>query len=480
MYNLSHFFMSSVPDYSFFKDVCDFVDSAARYTNYPQGLIEQIKECNSIYKFFFPIQLDDGSYQVIEAYRVQHSQHKLPTKGGIRYAETVNEDEVKALAALMTYKCALLNVPFGGAKGGVKINTAHYDSRTIERITRRYTMELIKKNFIGPALDVPAPDYGTGPREMAWIYSTYQEFFPGTINAAGCVTGKPLTQSGIAGRTEATGMGVMFGLREACSVTEDMKRLGLSTGLEGKRVIVQGLGNVGYHSAKFLQEQGAIITGIAEYEGGIYSDSGLDVDEVYKHRRETRSILDFKNAKNIQNSKELLEWECDILVPAALEGQITEENAPRIKAKIIGEGANGPVTSEAEEILTRRGIMVMPDMFLNAGGVTVSYFEWLKNLSRVAFGRMDRRYNEMNNQRLVDAIEKASGTKLSDQMKKEIIVGAGERDLVKSGLEEGMVNAYHAIREKLHQKDMPNLRTAAFVVSLDKIAANYIELGLFP
>ena len=472
--------MASVPDYSFFNDVNDFVDSAARFTEYPKGLIDQIKECNSIYKFFFPIQLDDGSYQVIEAYRVQHSQHKLPTKGGIRYAETVNEDEVKALAALMSYKCALLNVPFGGAKGGVKINVAHYDSRTIERITRRYAMELIKKNFIGPALDVPAPDYGTGPREMAWIYHTYQEFHPGTINASGCVTGKPLTQSGIAGRTEATGMGVMFGLREACCIAEDMKKIGLSTGLQGKRVIVQGLGNVGYHSAKFLQEQGAIIIGIAEYEGGIYNDNGLDVDEVYQHRRETRSILDFQRARNIKNSKELLEMECDILVPAALEGQITAENAPRIKAKIIGEGANGPVTSEAEEILTRRGVMILPDMYLNAGGVTVSYFEWLKNLNRVQFGRMDKRYNEMNNRRLVQAIEKASGVPLSAEMRKEIIVGASERDLVKSGLEEGMITAYHSVRDKFLEKKLPTLRTAAFVVSLDRIAANYIELGMFP
>jgi glutamate dehydrogenase (NAD(P)+) len=467
--------MASVPDYSFFDDVNDFVDRAAKFTSYPKGLIEQIKQCNSIYKFYFPIQLDDGSYQVIEAYRVQHSQHKLPTKGGIRYAETV-----KALAALMSYKCALLNVPFGGAKGGVKINVAHHDSSTLERITRRYTMELIKKNFIGPALDVPAPDYGTGPREMAWIYSTYQEFHPGTINAPGCVTGKPLTQSGIAGRTEATGMGVMFGLREACSVAEDMKKLGLTPGLEGKRVIVQGLGNVGYHSAKFLQEQGAIVTGIAEYEGGIYDENGLDIEEVYLHRRQSKSILNYKNARNVKNSKELLEWECDILVPAALEGQITKENAPRIKAKIIGEGANGPVTSEAEEILTQKGVMILPDMYLNAGGVTVSYFEWLKNLNRVQFGRMDRRYNEMNNRRLVEAIEKASGTPLTAEMKKQIIVGASERDLVKSGLEEGMITAYHSVREIYNQKKMPNLRTAAFVVALDRIAANYIELGMFP
>ena len=467
-------------EHSFFGDVCDFVDDAARYTKYPAGLINQIKQCNSIYKFNFPIRTSTGEYQVFEGYRVQHSHHKLPTKGGIRFAMAVNEDEVKALAALMTYKCAVLNVPFGGGKGGVKIDAKAHSPETIEKVTRRYTMELIKKNFIGPALDVPAPDYGTGPREMAWIFSTFREFYPDAINAAGCVTGKPLTQSGIDGRTEATGLGLTYGLREACEVAEDMKALGLSPGLSGKRVIVQGFGNVGYHSAKFLAEHGAIIIGIAEYEGGVFNQNGLDVEALYKHRRDSGSILNFGGAHNVQNSIEMLEYECDIVVPAALEGQITAQNAPRIKAKIIGEGANGPVTSEAEDILSQRGIMVVPDMYLNAGGVTVSYFEWLKNLSRVNFGRLERRYDMFNNQRMVEAIEKASGQTLSADIKKTLIKGATERDLALSGLEDGMVNAYHAIRETRKVKDIKNLRTAAFVLALDRIAATYIELGIFP
>lgn len=472
--------MATTPNYSFFDDVNQFVDKAAKHTGHPSGLIQQIKECNSIYKFHFPIQLEDGTYQVLEAYRVQHSHHKTPVKGGIRYAETVNEDEVKALAALMSYKCALVNVPFGGAKGGIKINARQYNTEMLERITRRYTAELIKKNFIGPAIDVPAPDYGTGAREMAWIADTYSTFKPDEVNSNGCVTGKPLSQSGVRGRTEATGTGVMFGLREAVSYKEDMDALGLTTGLEGKRVIVQGFGNVGYYSAKALQDQGAVIIGIAEYEGGVYDENGLDVEELFNHRKETKSILNYKNARNVQNSTEMLEWECDILVPAALENQITEENAPRVKAKIIGEGANGPVTPEAEVILRQKGSMIIPDMYMNAGGVTVSYFEWLKNLSRVSFGKMDRRYQELNNLRMVNAIEKSSGTTLSDEMKKNIVKGASERDLVMSGLEETMVTAYTEVRETMKRKNLTSMRTAAFTVSINRIAISYLDLGIFP
>lgn len=472
--------MATTPNYSFFDDVNQFVDKAAKHTGHPSGLIQQIKECNSIYKFYFPIKLEDGTYQVLEAYRVQHSHHKTPVKGGIRYAETVNEDEVKALAALMSYKCALVNVPFGGAKGGIRINARQYNTEMLERITRRYTTELIKKNFIGPAIDVPAPDYGTGAREMAWIADTYSTFNPDEVNSNGCVTGKPLSQSGVRGRTEATGTGVMFGLREAVSYKEDMDALGLTTGLEGKRVIVQGFGNVGYYSAKALQDEGAIIIGIAEYEGGVYDENGLDVEDLFRHRKENRSILNYKNAKNVENSTEMLEWECDILVPAALENQITGDNAPRVKAKIIGEGANGPVTPEAEAILLQKGTLVIPDMYMNAGGVTVSYFEWLKNLSRVSFGKMDRRYQELNNFRMVHAIEKASGTTLSEEMRKNIVKGASERDLVMSGLEETMVTAYTEVRETMKRKNLSSMRTAAFTVSINRIAISYLNLGIFP
>ena len=472
--------MATDPNYSFYEDVNQFVDKAAKHTEHPAGLIQQIKSCNSIYKFNFPIKMEDGTYQVLEGYRVQHSQHKQPTKGGIRYAETVNEDEVKALAALMSYKCALANVPFGGAKGGVRINVRNYSVDMLERITRRYTSELIRKNFIGPAIDVPAPDYGTGSREMAWIADTYSTFNPGQVNSNGCVTGKPLTQSGVRGRTEATGMGLMFGLREAVSYKDDMEALGLTTGLEGKKVIVQGFGNVGYYSAKALQDEGALIVGIAEYEGGVYDEKGMDVEELFRHRRETKSILNYKNAKNIKNSNELLEYECDILVPAALENQITGENAPRIKAKIVGEGANGPVTPDAEKIMLEKGIMVIPDMYLNSGGVTVSYFEWLKNLSRVSFGKMDKRWEEMNNLRMVQAIEQATNTTLAENIRKILVRGADERDLVMSGLEETMVSSYQHVRNTLKQKNLKSMRTAAMIVAINRIAISYLDLGIFP
>jgi glutamate dehydrogenase (NAD(P)+) len=472
--------MSTQNSYSFFDDVCKHVDEAAAFTKYPSGLIEQIKACNSIYKFNFPIRTDDGNYQVITGYRVQHSHHKLPVKGGIRYSSKVNEDELKALAALMTYKCALVNIHFGGAKGGVQISVRDYSEKELERITRRYTTELIKKNFIGPAIDVPAPDYGTGAREMAWIADTFAAFNQSDTDASGCVTGKPVIMNGIRGRTEATGRGVYFGLREAVSFTKDMERLGLTTGLEGKRVIVQGLGNVGYHAALFLQEAGAIITGIAEYNGGIYDEKGLDVKEAFDHMKVTGSVMKFKEAKDIPQSNLLLEHECDILVPAALEKQITKDNAPRVKAKIIGEAANGPVTAEAEKILLEKGIMVIPDIYLNAGGVTVSYFEWLKNLSRVSFGKMDKRWEELNNTRIARAIEQASHTELTPEQRSNLIKGAEEIDIVNSGLEETMVTAYHQIHETMQKHQTPSLRTASFINAIEKIALIYIDRGIFP
>ncbi len=472
--------MDTNAGYSFFDDVCSYVDNAAKYTKHAPGLIEQIKECNSVYKFTFPTRTVDGGYKVVHGYRVQHSHHKKPTKGGIRFSMAVNEDEVKALAALMTYKCALVDVPFGGAKGGVRINVSHHSAEELENITRRYTTELIKKNFIGPAVDVPAPDYGTGAREMAWIVDTYQTFFPESINALGSVTGKPLSQSGIRGRTEATGRGVYIGIKEAVDIKEDMDKLKMSTGLEGKRIIVQGLGNVGYHAAKYLQEEGALIIGIAEFEGGIYDEAGLIVDEVFRHRKESGSILNFRNAKNVNNSAELLEYECDVLVPAALENQITAENAPRVKAKIVAEAANGPVTADAEKILLEKGVYLIPDLYLNAGGVTVSYFEWLKNLSRVSFGKLEQRYDMLNNYRIVDAIETASGVKLDDKIKRSIIKGATEADLVMSGLEDTMVKAYHNVRNTRLENKIESLRTAAFVNSVNKIAISYLDLGIFP
>jgi glutamate dehydrogenase (NAD(P)+) len=466
--------------YNLFDDVRLFISAAAQYTDHDPGLIEQILQPNSVLKFHFPIRKDNGTVEVVEAYRVQHSHHKTPCKGGIRYSLGVDEGEVSGLAALMTFKCAVVDVPFGGAKGGIKIDRRKYSATELERITRRYAFELIKKNSLSPAVDVPAPDYGTGAQEMAWIYDTYNAFFPDATDSGGCVTGKPISQGGIAGRTEATGMGVYFGIREASEVAKDMKKLGLTTGLAGKRVIVQGLGNVGYHAAKYLSEGGAIVTGIAEYDGGLFDENGLDVEAIRQHRHEGGGMRNFSGPQFIEDAASLLTHDCDILVPAALENQITTKNAPHIQAKIIGEGANGPVTSEAAAILIQRGVYILPDLYLNAGGVTVSYFEWLKNLARVSFGKMDRRYNMLNNARLVAAIESASGHQLTDGQRQSLIVGANERDLVISGLEDTMIQSYHELNETLHRKKVDSLRKAAFINSLNKITASYLELGIFP
>jgi glutamate dehydrogenase (NAD(P)+) len=374
-----------------------------------------------------------------------------------------------------------MDVPFGGAKGAVRVNPKNYTAEELEQITRRYTSELIKKNFIGPGVDVPAPDYGMGAREMSWIVDTYAAFHPGQIDALACVTGKPVSQGGVRGRLEATGRGVFFGLREACNDGEDMKRLGLDKGLEGKRVVVQGLGNVGYHAAQFCEQGGAIITGLAEYEGAIYNPKGLDLEAVMKHRKETGSLLNFPGAVNLGSREEALELECDILIPAALENQITEENAPRVRAKILAEAANGPTSAGAEEILLRKGVLVIPDIYLNAGGVTASYFEWLKNLSHVRFGRMGKRFDQTTFENMLRVVETTTGKKLSDEEIKRIARGADEIDLVNSGLEETMAVAYHQIHE-IWKADsrIPGLRAAAFISAINKIATSYAELGIFP
>ncbi|MCL6258354.1 Glu/Leu/Phe/Val dehydrogenase [Aquiflexum sp. TKW24L] len=467
-------------EYSLFQDVCGFVDEAAKHMDIHPGLLEQIKECNSIYKFHFPIRNDDGTYETLTGFRIQHSHHKLPCKGGIRYSDHVDEEEVKGLAALMTYKCALVNVPFGGAKGGVSLDPKKYTANQLERITRRYTSELIKKKFIGPAIDVPAPDYGTGAREMAWIVDTYEAFNPEVINAKGCVTGKPLSQHGIDGRTEATGQGVYFGIREAVGVAEDMAKLGLSTGLRGKTVIIQGLGNVGFYSAKYLSEAGAKVIAVAEWNGGIFDEKGINIESLKKYQTQTGGFKGYSSGVFVEKSKELLTYACDILVPAALENQITKDNAAKIQAKIIGEAANGPVTQEAEKILLEKGIMIIPDMYLNAGGVTVSYFEWLKNLSRVSFGKLEKRYDQEKYRKLLGTIENATGEEFTDDEKEGLIRGASERDLVLSGLEETMVNAYHAMNKVRQEKNIKSLRTAGFILALERISVSYMDLGIFP
>ncbi len=466
---------------SFLEQVNRAFDRAASLTRHHPTVLANIKACKNLFYTSFPLKRDDGTIEVIHAWRAEHSHHKLPTKGGIRYAETVDAEEVQALAALMTYKCALVDVPFGGAKGGIHINPKRYSAGELERITRRYVFELVRKNFMGPGLDVPAPDVGTGPREMAWIADTYTQLHPGEVDALGCVTAKPISAGGIRGRVEATGRGVFFGVREICSIQEDMKALGLATGLQGKRVVLQGLGNVGYHAAEFFQEAGAVLVGLSESEGAISNPKGLDIDAVMAHRKERKSILGFPGATNLARREEALELECEILIPAALERQITAENAPRLKTKMVVEAANGPTTPEADEILAKRGILVVPDAYINAGGVTVSYFEWVKNLGHVRFGRMQKRFEQGAYARLLAAVEGITGRQFTPEEVQRVTQGASEEDLVNSGLEETMIGAYHPIREAWKQRGgKEDMRTAAMVVAIDKVALSYEQLGIFP
>ena len=385
------------------------------------------------------------------------------------------------LAALMTYKCAIVDIPFGGAKGAVQIDPHTCEPEELERVTRRYVHELSRKAFIGPAVDVLAPDYGTGEREMAWMADTYAALNPGLIDALGCVTGKPLGQGGIRGRLSATGRGLYFALREACCQADEMRALGLPMGLEGKRLVIQGLGNVGYHAAKFCREAGALVVGIAQREGAIFDPRGLNEEDVTAHRRETGSILHFPGATNLPSSADALELDCDVLIPAALGRQITEANAARIKARIILEGANGPTTPEADAILCQRGTLVIPDVYANAGGVTVSYFEWLKNLAHVPFGRMDRRNTHAAGRLMLRAIEAATGTQFSDEQRAEFVSDHDELSVVDSGLEETMVSAYHALLERRRRDArIRDLRTAAFAVAIEKVSEVYLQLGIFP
>ncbi|MTB51386.1 Glu/Leu/Phe/Val dehydrogenase [Lewinella sp. W8] len=468
---------------SFLDSVNRYFDAAAPFTDLPEGLLKQIKVCNSVYQVYFPVKIN-GEVKVIEAYRAQHSHHRSPTKGGIRYSNHVNQEEVVALATLMSYKCAIVDVPFGGAKGGVRINPWEYSESDLEKITRRYTTELIRRKFIGPAIDVPAPDYGTGSREMAWIYDTYRSFHGDDINAAGCVTGKPVNQNGVRGRTEATGRGVFYGIREACNQKDLMDKLGLSLGIEGKTMVVQGLGNVGAHTATISQDEGGVkIIGVSEVEGAIYSKDGFDIHEVMRHRQEHGSILSFPGVQTFgkEDRRAVMEFECDILVPAALENQIDRDNAPNVKAKIIAEAANGPVTADGAEILAKKGVVVIPDIYLNAGGVTVSYFEWLKNLSHMRFGRLEKRFDEGAYRRIIEQIEQTTGKTVSERDKQMIVRGADEIDLVRSGLEETMITGFQGIYELYREKEGINdLRTAAFALAISKISNDYIALGIWP
>ncbi|MDG1103273.1 MAG: Glu/Leu/Phe/Val dehydrogenase [Ascidiaceihabitans sp.] len=476
--------MSAPQEMSFRESVDMMFNRAVALMDLPPGLEEKIRVCNATYTVRFGVRLR-GKIQTFTGYRSVHSEHMEPVKGGIRFSMGVNQDEVEALAALMTYKCSLVEAPFGGSKGGLCIDPRQYDDHELELITRRFAYELIKRDLINPSQNVPAPDMGTGEREMAWIADQYARMNTTDINAKACVTGKPLNAGGIAGRVEATGRGVQYALREFFRDESGMQKAGLTGGLEGKRVVVQGLGNVGYHATKFLSEEdGCKIIGIIERDGALVDADGLNVDAVQQWISKHGGVAGYPDASFIEDGAKVLEEECDILIPAALEGVINITNADRIKAPLIIEAANGPVTAGGDEILRDKGTVIIPDMYANAGGVTVSYFEWVKNLSHIRFGRMQRRQEESRHQLVVDELERLSsdsgiGWELSPNFKDRYLRGADELELVRSGLDDTMRIAYQSMREVWHGRDdVKDLRTAAYLVSIEKVAASYRAKGL--
>jgi len=471
--------MSVDQRHSFMQSVRRMYDAAVSRMDLPPGIAELLGECRSVYQVRFQAKVN-GEYRVFKGWRATHSEHRLPAKGGIRYALEVNQDEVEALAALMTFKCAVVNVPFGGSKGGLCIDPRAYSREDLDAITRRFALELEKKGYLSPALNVPAPDMGTGPREMALMADLYRTLHPEDIDAAACITGKPPEMGGIEGRTEATGRGVQFAMQEFFRHAEDVAEARLTPGLAGKRVVVQGLGNVGYHAARFLQEEdGCRIVGIIERDGGLWSEKGLDVERVAAHLRQQGGVKGCADADFVADGRSLLEADCDILVPAALEAQIHEGNAARIRANLIVEAANGPVTAEADEILRQKGKIIIPDMYANAGGVTVSYFEWTKNLAHMRFGKMGRRFMQFRAESAIDALEEMLGSKFPETLYANFRKEADELNLVRSGLEDTMCEAYREIREIWRSRDdVPDLRTAAYILAIGRVARYYTEYAL--
>jgi glutamate dehydrogenase (NAD(P)+) len=464
---------------SFREGVDRMVDRAILAIGLDPGAAKAIQACNAVLQLKFPVKLN-SRLEVFTGWWAAHSAHMLPSKGGLRYSSLVSQNEIEALASLMTYKCAIADIPFGGAKGGLKINPSMYTEYELHEITRRFAMELTRKGFLHPGASVPAPDMGTSSREMAWIADAYQALYPEDLNHNACVTGKPVNRGGIAGRTEATGKGLQYALREFFRHPDAVAATGLTDGLRGKRVIFQGLGNVGYHAAKFLSEEDQVrVIAIIEKDGVVTNAQGLNVHDVRQHLAETGGLKDYPGGSYSEKGREALEMECDILVPAAMESQIHADNAMRIQARMVVEGANGPVTYEADQILRERGVTILPDVYVNAGGVTVSYFEWTRNLSHMRFGRLQRRYDELRGENLIAAMEGVTRQQVPEAMRRDISRGASELDLVRSGLDDTMRQAFQDICGVMKQyPGIRDYRTAAYVLAISKIAQSYYDLGL--
>lgn len=465
---------------SFRQSVDLMMDRALAVMDLAPDVAAAIKACNAVIQVRFPVKIK-GKLEIFSGWRAVHSTHRLPVKGGIRFAPCVDQDEVEALAALMTYKCAIVDVPFGGSKGGLLIDPRNYDRNEMELITRRFTLELVRKGFLSPATNVPAPDVGTGQREMAWMVDTYKHLNPDDINYLACVTGKPVEHGGIRGRVEATGRGVQYALQEFFRHKDAVKETGLSKGLAGKRVVIQGFGNVGYYAAKFLSEEDeCVILAVADSRGTLSSEAGLPIEDVYQYKIEHRTLKGFPGGSYSDSNTEALEMDCDILIPAALEGQINEGNVDRVKACIIIEAANGPVTFEADERLNQRGVIIIPDAYANAGGVIVSYFEWIRNLSHIRFGRMERRYDELRGNQHLSAMEALTGKLVPQSIRDKFNDGASELDLVRSGLDDSMRQAFQEIKATRDGNDsIRDYRTAAYVNAIRKISRSYLDIGIY-
>ena len=462
---------------TFLENVDMMVNETINHIKIDPNISKILKTCRSVIQLKFPVKIK-GEIEIFHGWRAVHSNHRLPVKGGIRYSTEVNQEEVEALASLMTFKCAVVDVPFGGAKGGLLIDPKKYDEESLERITKKFARELIRRGYLSPARDVPAPDMGTSQREMGWILDAYKSSRPDDINHAACVTGKSVNHGGIKGRIEATGRGVCEALKEFFRHPEEVSKAGISSNLSDQRIIIQGFGNVGLNSAKSLFENGASIIGIAEKNGGIFNEDGIEINELEKYKQDKNTILDFPNTKKIQSSKDLLTYDCDILIPAALENAITLENVENIKAKIICEAANGPISYRADQKLKNTSKVIMPDIYANAGGVTVSYFEWIRNISHIRMGRLHKRYEEDRGEVIVKALEQISSNKLPQNLTNQLVHGANEDDIIASGLEDTMRASFQEILEMKSKYNLDNYRMAAYAIALKKIEKSYLELGI--
>ncbi|MBI73461.1 MAG: glutamate dehydrogenase [Gammaproteobacteria bacterium] len=461
---------------TFLNSVNQVFDEAASLLSLPEDLALKIKLSNSIYKVNFGVRLRKSLY-TFTGYRCVHSEHYEPVKGGMRYSLSSSEGEVEALAALMTYKCSLMDLPFGGSKGALIVDPNHWKQDELERITRRFTNELAKRDLIHPSQNVPGPDMGTDENVMAWMADEYKRLYPTEIDAMASVTGKPIALGGVDGRTEATGRGVFYSILEFLDNDKDRKKTKLRREIEDQRVIIQGFGNVGFHAAELLHESGAKIIAVIERNGSVVNEKGIDIQKLKKHFIRKRTFEGFDGFSTARGH--FLSKDCDILIPAATEGVIHRGNAGKIKARLIVEGGNGPVTSDADKILRKNGVTVIPDFYANSGGVIVSYFEWVKNLSKMRYGLMQERDQEKRQSNLVAALEKMTSNSFPSEMKDEFVKGASEIDLVRSGLEEKMKEGYHAIHETFHSdRKIKSFRMAAMVIAVRKVAEAYKYLGI--